>query len=394
MKIESRIFMSLLVTIFVVLFISGCNQKENTQTGTNDIDTKETNKNNELSTETSESVDRQSFQTVDIDEEIFANFYIKATMEVPQYSLNNYKTTLKNFEIDSLSSLVEDLFGIPANEIPVTMTDEGTLYESQKLSQKDKTLTISRGVLCYNADSTIVDISDFFYAVEAESIDVSTSYELPFMSQEEAKEKALEIIKTLGISSEVNNIQIKSLNCSDLSFVQDALIAKDYYGTSYSKKTFGTGDETYEIRIYFSKDSFEIFNDADPAIMMTGGIDSPEPAYPQQAVIYISDSGIRSVGLYQMLDTEVSVEETKSVIGESGIKEALTVKYGDVILTQSYTVESIRLMYMPIRDIVNYGSIELLPAWCVEIVVEDSTLDNGFYEQTLYINAFTGEEIS
>jgi len=337
-----------------------------------------------------------SNKVVSVNEEIMDRFFIETEIDIPGKRYKSYQTTLKEFKQDELIALL--LPNATTDQIQVESFDDGAAVS---IAFQEEDIAVEQGTMRYIKDKEIKYI-DRLVSFAAYSNRLEDK-ELEFMSSEQAVDQASSLMLQFGLGTNLGEPVINAFTKEDLGDLQEYMMNYDedfrqMYedGRLLLRDEFNDEDETYRIQYIFIQDGLPVFGPEEPELYATGGIEAPLPAFPMEAIIYISSAGIRCIDLYDVVSDDMQQSEEQEIILWDGIKKALIKKYGDVILTEENKVIDIWLEYIPIRDANTYGSVELVPAWCCEFEMDDSDVEEGMLRarHADRFNAFTGEEIS
>lgn len=327
-------------------------------------------------------------ETVTINEEILENLYIEADIEIPSSTKKVYETTLKKFDEDEM---IQMFFSEDGSEDVIREYDETGGVSAEYGAQS---LILVDGSLRYFRDDEIQSIRNLISCAEAYQI--LESGELGFQSIEEADALVRSYLDKMNIAGEAVRKTVYSADAQKLQGIQNYCLENDETframtenGKFQIKDSFEENNEVYYLEYQFQLDGTPVFNSDDPDIAVSGGIEAPPIAQVMKVTAYVSASGIRYMEISNVVEREMELAEEGELITVDEVKQSLSRKYGDVILTNKMTVSRIYLEYIPQIDIVDYTKIKMTPVWCCEIQEEGS----DFIQGDRY-HAITGEEIS
>ena len=333
------------------------------------------------------STEEETAEVISINESIMDNFYIEAEFTIPAENIKAYTGSMKSYDLDEIISI---FWGDDAKEdVTTEYYDGGTVsvnYNEESISYTD-----SLGALDYYSGNTVSNMDYLFNFAYDE--DLLSSDDLSFLSKDEAVEEVSSLCSQLGIGGELV-CTVYSATEAELTELQARMQEDEDYKSLFelgklSAYDFQEEDEAYYILFSFTIDGISVYGIDDPALLVSGDIDSPALAYEMKGTAIITADGIRMLEIYGAVSAEMSVSDESEVIGYEGIKEALIKEYGDVILTEKYTLKNIWLEYIPLVDGEDGVSVDITPVWCLEIYLDD-------FETPIStrIHAITGEIIS
>ena len=315
-----------------------------------------------------------------INEKLDENLYINVQFEMPTEKLNTYTTELKQFSFKNLQSLF--------------WNDEQSenIYEDEFGSMHcgNSSLGGERGALIYRKNSNASYIDTICSYCKEKKCGEEKS--LSFMSIEEAKTIAADLIINTGIGGELEYPSVISLNADDVANYLTQLMEDEEYKNvipSDDLTFYGLNEssEIYCLEYSFHIGDTRIYGMNDPVIQMNGDI--PLLAHPMMAKVILSNDGIELVQIMGGVDAFEKTANPANILGYDGIKDCLLRKYGDVILTQKYEVTKVWMEYFPLIKKGSFYEIDLVPVWCCDFEIDGK--NEGY---TLRFNAVTGEEIS
>lgn len=361
-----------LIISLTCLSITGC--------GTSDART-------EIATENNAAIN-QNTQTEECIEDIISDHVtVNTKMTVPDTSFVIYETKLKEFNIEEVSALLwsED----EKEDLQIQEYDLGT---SEVTLQGEK-LVLGMGSMMYTKNDDIKYLLQL--AAYAEENNILQTKNLSFMSKEDAEKNTETFLLELKLGGSIGEKEIYALSKEDLSDIQSIMKTDENYvgfydSGKYQECVFGINDEFYYIKYAFELDGLPILGESDPTIQMSGGVEQSLLAYPMEAIVLFSNSGICEIRLSGALESLESDENYKEIIAYDGIKNALNKKFGDVILSDDYNLSKLWLEYFPKIKENSFDQVEVIPVWCCKFDI------NGIsdVDYALRFNAFTGEEIS
>lgn len=361
-----------LIISLICLTITGC--------GTSDA-------RPEIETENNVAI-KKNTQTEDCIEDIISDHVtVNAKMTVPDTSFVIYETKLKEFNIEEVSALLwsED----EKEDLQIQEYDLGT----SEVTLQDERLVLGMGSMMYTKNDNIKYLLQL--ASYAEENNILQTKNLSFISKEDAEKNVETFLSGLKLGGSIGEKEIYALSKEDLSDIQSTMKTDEHYigfydSGKYQECVFGANDEFYYMKYAFELDGLPILGESDPTIQMLGGVDQSLLAYPMEAIVLFSNSGICEIRLSGALESLESDENYKEIITYDGIKNALNKKFGDVILSDDYNLSKIWLEYFPKIKVDSFDQVEVIPVWCCEFDI-NGTSDTDY---ALRFNAFTGEEIS
>lgn len=374
--------MKLRTCILSVLFcigIAGCANTKNTEESSNPITAEEGIENN---------IDSESGTTETvIDETILDHLSVQSDMLIPQKKLSSYRAELKQFDCEKTAAVVWP-----------TSTKDGIQKEvmddnSAAMNYENGQLSVNRGTLIYRKDHQTSYLDTLLSY--AEEKDILPEKDLEFMTKEEAQKEAEQFLSQLGVEENLDMPKIVAASKEDLEKIQDTMNKDADYSVvlnakNIAKSEFENRKGVYYIVYPFRLNNLPVYGRDDPTVQMTGDDERALLAYPMEAIVMISDSGIEEVNLEGVLEQLEVESENQEIIQYEGIKDALKEKFGDVILTEDYKVIHIWMEYFPLIKADSFDQVEVVPVWCCDFEING---DAGV-DYTLRFNAFTGEEIS
>ncbi|MDO4468825.1 MAG: hypothetical protein Q4C84_03180 [Bacillota bacterium] len=363
------------ITFLLCLSMVGCSANEN-------------NKENMSETTDKKISIEESNETgqVDIKGTITEHVTADTKMQIPEKTFATYSTEFKTFDKEKLASLFWP--DSSKEEIYVEEYDD----KSSAMTFEGETVAVELGTMMYRRNDDIRYLSDI--AFYGEEVNLLQEKDLAFMTTGQAVQNVEAFLSELDLGMDFGEKKVFALTKEDMSGIQDRMKADEHFESFYEsgkfqERTFNTEDEFYFIKYTFSLNGLPILGAEDPDIQMTGGIERGELAWPMEATVLFSNSGICEINLMGVVDQLEKQSENKEVIQFDGIEKALVKKFGDVILSQEYNLSKIWLEYFPKIKEDSFEEVELIPVWCCEFDINGEEVDYA-----LRFHAFTGEEIS
>lgn len=327
-----------------------------------------------------------------IQEEIMDNFYIDSEFRNEYETLCTYNTLQKEFDLEK----VEDLLWPEKGETQAYMEtyDGGAI----SLIWNGETVGLNKGTMRYFKDDRALAIKEILEFAKIENL--LERKESGSHSQEEAIEKANKFLEELQLGTEFRLQEIYEINSQELSNLQEILKQNPDYQYFYdigklTEIQFDESDTVYCLNYHFYLDNIPVYSSDVPGIEMMGGIDAPPVADAMEATFIISQNSFYYITLTGVVENELNMSEQSNVISDNEIKEALIRIYGDVILTDTYTVTEIEMEYIPVRSAIELEKIEFVPVWRCEYHVGEAVWEGyEVFEHAVRIHALTGERIS
>lgn len=327
----------------------------------------------------------------DIKETIMEHVTADAKMEIPRKTYAAYSAEFKTFDREKVA---EFLWPESSKEEIQTNEYDGGVIE---IAFGDESIGFEDGTMRYIKNSDVTYLSNIAsYGAEAGLLEEK---DLAFMPGEQAMQEVEAFFAELDLGVDLGEKKILALTEKDMSDIQDKMKNEEHYKSFYEsgrfqERAFDTGDEMYYMKFTFSLDGLPVLGSEDPEVEMIGGVDSALIAFPAEAMVLYSDSGICRVDMSGVPGKLREESEKQEIIGFDKIREGIIKKFGDVILTEDYNLSGIWLEYFPR---IKVGSpkreIEFIPVWCCDFDVTNTEADFEV-DYALRFNAFTGEEIS
>lgn len=304
--------------------------------------------------------------TVFMDEQLDENLFISAELKMPENSLYEYSTELKNFDNDKVREAIQQ-------------NAEGTIGSEA-------------GALVYQRNDMANHLDTYCYYAGEQGL--VNDRDLSFLSKAEAVAQMQSLIEQLEVGGEWGTLDVVAMDQADFAKVQKVIMEEDDdYQTvlsakGYESDTFDQDLEAYRITFGMEVNGISVYRN-EPLLQQTT---EELIAHEVIVTVLLSNSGIEMITMSGMLEPYDGQQKEVTVIGENGIKEAIMKKFGDVILPVEYKAVNIWMEYFPLLREGSFTEVDLIPVWCVDFETNEETVeDNGY---TFRFNAITGEEIS
>ena len=373
----------ILCVISVSILLSGCSFDSN-KTVVHEATEVETRSQISTQDEANTRSDEQNPVADDIiDEKIADHLNVHASISVPSKMYPSYNTKFKEF----VESNIENIVWAGTNgEFQVEKDND----ENFSITCGDESLIAGMGYLKYIKNDKYSYIESLIdYAREKGLIEQK---DLEFSSLEIAQTETLKSLIKFEVGADFVCDEVSAASKEDLIRFQEMMKSDpDYSGFfqsgKYSEFTLTDEDAVYYFKYSFSSDGLPILGIDDPPVMSMS--EDGLLARPMSAVAIYSNEGIAVIRLDGVVD-RLEQGESNDTIQYQGIKDALIKKFGDVILTEDYTVTDIWLEYFPLIASDSFQKVELIPAWCCVVSIGGET--DG--SMAVRFNAVTGEEIA
>lgn len=300
-----------------------------------------------------------------MDEKLDENLFISAELKMPEYSLFEYATELKNFDYDKVQEAIQQ-------------NAEGTIGgEAGSLIYQRNDMAGHLDTYCsYAAEQGLVNDRD-----------------LSFLSKADAVIKMQSLMEQFKVGGQLGTPDVVAMDKADFVNVQKAIMEDDDYQNALSAKgyesdTFDEDLEVYRMTFEMEVNGISVYRN-EPWLQQTT---ERYVAYPVTVSVLVSNSAIEIITMTGMLEPYDGQQKEVVIIGEDGIKEAIMKKFGDVILPFEYKAANIWMEYFPLLREDSFTDVDLIPVWCVDFEINGETVKASQY--TLRFNAITGEEIS
>lgn len=367
MKKKKKMLETMLGMIILLVLLGGCahttqsEEQTNTDYGSNATDTQVIGLQDETDADKGQTQNKAVF----MDEKLDENLLISAELKMPENSLYEYSTGLKNFDYDKAQEAIQD-------------NAEGTI------GGEAGSLIYQRNDMAGHLDT---------YCAYAGEQGLVNDKELSFRSKEDAVAQIQSLMEQFEVGGKFGTPDVIAMDKADFVNVQKVIMEDDSYRKTLSAKgyesdTFDEDLEVYRMTFRMEVDGISVYRN-EPWLRQTT---ERYIAYPVTVMVLLSNSGIEMMTMIGMLEPYDGSQKEVDVIGEDGIKEAIIKKFDDVILPVEYKAVNIWMEYFPLLKEDSFTDVDLIPVWCVDFEINGETVGDSQY--TIRFHAVTGEEIS
>lgn len=267
---------------------------------------------------------------------------------------------------------------------------EGNSYETERLkSASGKRLQWYGKVMNFSSELGL-DINEAFTL--SEDGDKYPARDLPFMKQEEAKQKGREFLKLLGVSVE-ENVLVNSLDYGTMARMQTEKYNEFKAATSgnMAKKIrplrkWSKDDDCYALQFKQAIDGISISSQT------FGGAREKTETFGPDIKLYYGKQGYVSGTIGYIYEETGSSEQYGTPLSLDSAFSVLQNKFDEIIMDNPITITNIEFSYVPKLAAANKEDYVLTPCWIFQLSQYSKDIQEDI-KTRIIIDALTGKEV-